>query len=54
MLPQKKRAVIEFLKAQALPGTLKREILLGWAQTVGVRIRRCEFAEVEASGVDYR
>ncbi len=50
--PERKKEVIEFLKKQPLPGTLKRELLLGWAQTVGVRINRRSFREVEMTGID--
>jgi len=52
MLPEHKRAVIDHLKAQPLPGTLKRQLLLGWAITVGVRIRQADYREVDASGVE--
>jgi len=52
MLPGKKREVIEFLKAKAYPGTMKRELLLGWAQTVGLRLQQKDFREVDESGVE--
>lgn len=51
MLPAKKREVIELLKQMPAPGNLKRAWLLGWAITVGVRVRANEYREVDASGV---
>lgn len=52
MYPQKKQEVIDFLLAAPLPGRLKRNILQGWAMTVGVAIRAFEYRKVEASGND--
>jgi hypothetical protein len=52
MLPQRKREVIEFLKAQPLESKLKRNLLLGWAQTVGVRIRQAEYRELDETAID--
>ncbi len=52
MFPEKKAEVIAFLLNSPLPGNLKRELLLGWAQTVGVRVTRADLSKVELSGVD--
>jgi hypothetical protein len=52
MYPQRKREVINFLLAQALPGALKRRLLEGWAVTVGVRVRSREYQLLDASGDD--
>ena len=47
-----KREVIEWLKQQPAPGRFKESLLLGWAITVGVKIRGAEYREVLASGTD--
>jgi len=47
-----KQEVIRWLKQQPAPGHFKRSLLLGWAMTVGVKIRGAEYREVEASGTD--
>ena len=54
MFREQKRAVLNFLKAQPLPGNLKRELLLGWAQWVGVRIQQREYRELDESGTDFQ
>lgn len=51
MYPQKKRQVIDFLIAQALPGPFKRRLLEGWCINVGVRCRPRDFYLLESSGV---
>lgn len=52
MYPGAKRAVIEFLKAQLLPGYVKRDLLKGWALTVGVKLKGRHVRAVEESGID--
>lgn len=52
MFPEKKKQVIAFLQAQALPGDFKRRLLEGWCLTVGVRCRSKDFSDVANSGVD--
>jgi hypothetical protein len=51
MYPQRKKDVINFLIAQALPGNLKRRLLEGWCVTVGVRARPREYYLLDASDV---
>lgn len=53
MVPNKKRAVIDFLMAQPYTADMKRSLLLGWAVTVGMRLQRADYAAVERSGVDW-
>jgi hypothetical protein len=52
MNPSRKREVIDFLKAAPAEARLKKALLLGWAQTVGVRLQARDFREVEVSGID--
>ncbi len=53
MLQGKKKEVVRFLIDTPLPSTLKRELLLGWAQTVGIRLQARDFRAVEESGIDW-
>lgn len=52
MKPQNKRAVIDFLKAAPADAKVKRNLLLGWAQAVGMRLQQRDFREVEETGID--
>jgi hypothetical protein len=52
MLPQKKRDVVDFLKKLPLESRVKRQLLLGWAQTVGMRIESRLYRELDASAID--
>ncbi len=52
MFPNKKREVVEFLKRQPLEKKLKRSLLLGWAQTVGMRIEQSLYRELDESAID--
>ncbi len=52
MDPSKKREVIDFLRAAPAEARLKRSLLLGWAQTVGIRLRQRDYDAVEKSGID--
>jgi hypothetical protein len=51
LYPQRKKDVINFLIAQALPGNLKRRLLEGWCITVGVRARPRDYYLLDASDV---
>lgn len=48
----KKREVVDFLKKLPLEGRLKRSLLLGYAQTVGVRIEQRLYRELDESAID--
>lgn len=37
---------------QPLPANTKRELLLGWAMWVGVKVRGADYIAVEESGID--
>lgn len=50
--PSMKKQLIQFLVEQPLPGNTKRELLLGWAMWVGVKIRGVDYMKVENSGID--
>lgn len=52
MYPDRKRAVVDFLAKLPLEAKLKKNILLGWAQTVGMRIEASLYSELEESGID--
>lgn len=52
MYPGKWPDVVRFLQAQAWPADLKREVLTGYAVTVGVKIPVRFKRAVENSGVD--
>jgi len=52
MFPGKKREVVDFLKKLPLESRLKRNLLLGWAQTVGMRIEQSLYRELEESAID--
>lgn len=52
MFPNKKREVVDYLKKLPLETKLKQNLLLGWAQTVGMRIERKLYRELEESAID--
>jgi hypothetical protein len=52
MYPNKKREVVDFLKALPLESKRKRQLLLGWAQTVGMRIEERLYRELDESAID--
>jgi len=52
MTPQSKREVIAWLVAQPAEAKLKRNLLLGWAQAVGIRLQQRDYRAVEESGID--
>ncbi len=52
MFPNKKREVVDFLKGLALETKLKRNLLLGWAQTVGMRIEQRLYRELDDTAID--
>lgn len=52
MYPARLGEVLRFLKALPVPGHEKRDLLIGWAKTVGVKLRASLLASVERSGVD--
>jgi hypothetical protein len=52
MYPQCKKQVISWLIAQPLTSDRKRELLNGWAITVGCRCKSMDYHMVEVSGVD--
>jgi len=52
MRPQMKREVMKFLKEAPAEAKLKKALLLGWAQTVGVRLRQRDYRELEESAID--
>jgi hypothetical protein len=47
-----KKAVIAFLVNAPAEAKLKKALLLGWAQAVGVRLQAREYRTVEQSGID--
>lgn len=52
MTYQGKQEVIKFLIAAPLPAQLKRNLLQGWAMTVGLRIKASDYKKVYDSGID--
>jgi hypothetical protein len=52
MRASKKRDVMKFLKEAPAEAKLKKALLLGWAQTVGVRLRQRDYRELEESAID--
>lgn len=53
MYPEKLGAVMEFLKAETATGDWKREVLQGWARTVGVKISQAQYRAVWLTGWDH-
>lgn len=52
MAPEHKAAVIEWLRAQPLEKKRKRELLFGWAITVGVRLKTSNYARAIETAID--
>lgn len=52
MYPEKKQDVLSYLESVPGHGRWKVEVLMGWAMTVGVRVRRFEQRQVERTGFD--
>jgi len=52
MYQNKKAEVIEWLRQVPLESKRKRELLLGWAITVGVKLNRADYAKVTPTGID--
>jgi hypothetical protein len=48
----KKAEVIEWLRKVPLESKRKRDYLLGWAITVGVKLNRADYAKVTPTGID--
>ena len=53
MYPKAVGQVMQRLKNLPIPGIVKREILLGWARTVGVKLSPSQYAAVERTGTDH-
>jgi hypothetical protein len=53
MFPQRKDEVVSFLIMQPLPSWTKRNLLAGWAVTVGVFPTPLDYHKVVASGIDH-
>ncbi len=52
MHPEDKSKVIDFIMAQPYDGIFKKQLLLGWAVTVGVRLQARDYSAVAKSGTD--
>jgi hypothetical protein len=52
MNASRKADVIKFLINAPAEAKLKKSLLLGWAQVVGVRLQAREYRAVEASAID--
>lgn len=52
MYPDKKQEVMDWLAATPGNGRWKLEVFMGWAMTVGVRVRQFEMRAVERTGLD--
>lgn len=52
MYAARKADVIAFLVNAPAEAKLKKSLLLGWAQAVGVRLQAREYREVEQSAID--
>lgn len=52
MFPRRLRDVMTFLKGLPVAGTIKEQLLLGWARTVGVTLRGSQYRRVRESGID--
>jgi hypothetical protein len=45
---------MQFLKDQTATGDWKREVLQGWARTVGVKVSQAQYRAVFITGYDQR
>jgi hypothetical protein len=52
MNPGAKKAVIAFLRDAPAERKLKSQLLLGWAQEVGLRLRQRDYDEVQSQALD--
>ena len=52
MYPSQKKAVIDFLILAPAEAKLKSQLLLAWAQEVGIRLRERDYVAVQTSGID--
>lgn len=52
MFPRRLRDVVKFLKGAPVRGSIKEQLLLGWARTVGVTLRGSLYRRVRESGID--
>jgi hypothetical protein len=52
MQPSQKKAVIAFLRDAPAERKLKAQLLLGWAQEVGLRLRQRDYDEVQSQALD--
>jgi len=52
LVPAKRQEVIRWLREQAFTADLKRQLLLGWAQWVGARLRQRDYDAVTGTGID--
>lgn len=52
MFPRKLKETMRFLQGLPVAGTIKEQLLLGWARTVGVTLRGSQFRRVRESGID--
>jgi len=52
MYPGAKKAVIAFLRDAPAERKLKAQLLLGWAQEVGLRLRQRDYDEVQSQALD--
>jgi hypothetical protein len=52
MHPGKKKEVLAFLLTAPAERKLKAQLLLGWAQEVGIRLRQRDYDYVQSSALD--
>lgn len=52
MYPSKKRDVLDFLLKAPAERKFKAQLLLGWAQEVGVHLRQRDYDFVQSSALD--
>lgn len=52
LFPRRLGDVMRYLKSLPIPGDEKRNLLFGWARTVGVKLRASQYRAVENSGND--
>lgn len=52
MRPDAKKAVVAFLRDAPAERKLKAQLLLGWAQEVGLRLRQRDYDEVQSEALD--
>jgi hypothetical protein len=52
MTPGSKKAVVAFLRDAPAERKLKAQLLLAWAQEVGVQLRQRDYLEVQSQALD--